>query len=341
MQGTRAIGESDKFGKGGSTLRRKALAIGLLAAVAVSATAFGFDAYFSDASGNKIQGIWEGSRFYVVVNDPEKGACGIDEFTADLVIFDFKTGAYIEKQGAIFREFTAGSGLYFWSDGTNKLSPKVGDRVDWTDVEKMEHRLDTEGVTYDGAGWEDGNWIYVDENVDAPNFDGKVDTLPGEGGSAGSKQAWRAQAVIENEITEEKPGRFENMDTLVLIVADETDERNIDQDQVKIIDTVATLTVNPSALEYGCGTVCANITVTINDPDENLDCDKIDYVPFFVIINPGSWNPQTSSVTNFCSLKMYGGYGSETATEDLNQPIRWYNVYDERWIDYSLSLIHI
>jgi len=341
MQGTRAIGESDKFGKGGSTLRRKALAIGLLAAVAVSATAFGFDAYFSDASGNKIQGIWEGSRFYVVVNDPEKGACGIDEFTADLVIFDFKTGAYIDAPNQTFREFTAGSGIYFWvDDDDNKQSIKVGDREDWADPADMEHVLPEGQVTGSNGstvGWNDGNWIYVDENVDAPNFDGKVDTLPGEGGSAGSKQAWRAQAVIieDEEITEEKAGRFENMDTLVLIVADETDERNIDQDQVKIVDTVATLTVNPSSLAYGCGTVCANITVTINDPDENLDCDKIDYVPFFVIINPGSWNPQTSSVTNFCSLKMYGGYGSETATEDLNQPIRWYNVYDERWIDYS------
>ena len=139
MQGTRAIGESDKFGKGGSTLRRKALAIGLLAVVAFSATAFGFDAYFSDASGNKISEIWEGGRFCVVVNDPYKGACGIDKFTADLVIFDFKTGAYIQTDGATLQEFVAGSGNYFWVDGSgNKIAIKVGDRKDWTDPEEME-----------------------------------------------------------------------------------------------------------------------------------------------------------------------------------------------------------
>jgi hypothetical protein len=85
-------------------------------------------------------------------------------------------------------------------------------------------------------------------------------------------------------------GRFENMDTLVLIVADRTDERNIDQDQVKIVDTVVKFTVQPSKVQYGCGAGCQNIVVTVEDPDENLNCNEIEYVPVFVIINPGSWN---------------------------------------------------
>jgi hypothetical protein len=320
MKGTRAVGSRDLLitWKGGSALRKKALLIGLLAAVAVSATAFGFDAFFADANGNKIGSIWEGQRFYVVVYDPDKGACGIDEFTADLVIFDFKTGAYIDLENESFREFIAGSSLYFWVDGSdNKRAIKVGDRLDWTDPTDMEHILD--GTA--GTLWQQGNWLYVDEDVADPDKDRiyDADLLPQD------REAARIQF--------DEYGRFENMDTLVLIVADDMDERNIDSDQVKIVDTVATLSVNPTTLAYGCVGVCDNITVTINDPDENLDCDKIDYVPFFVIINPGSWDQQTPSGRDFCSLKMLGGVDSNGAV--LNQVIRWYNVYDPRYIDYS------
>jgi len=80
--------------------------------------------------------------------------------------------------------------------------------------------------------------------------------------------------------------------------------------------------------------VCDNIVVTINDPDENLDCDQPDYVPFFVIINPGSWDPeQTHSATNFCELKMWGGTLPDgTPYENF---VQWWNIYNpERYIDY-------
>ena len=338
MQGTRAIGESDKFGKGGSTLRRKALAIGLLAAVAVSATAFGFDAYFSDASGNKISTIWEGGRFCVVVSDPDKGPT---EFTADLVIFDFKTGAYIEKADQTFKEFTAGSGLYFWVDGAgNKQTVKVGDR-DWDGTKtgfKWTHWL---GTSWEGLQADTGAWLYADEDVL-----GGTSAAISAAGLPTDKEVARVNfsdtSVPDPEVeveTSNIKGRVENMDTLVLIVADDTEVRNIDQDQVKIVDTVATLTVNPTVLTYGCS-VCENITVTINDPDENLNCDEVDYVPFFVIINPGSWN-QTPSLTgkDFCTLKMYGGVDADqtqTPSDTWNEVIRWYNIYrTNRGVDYT------
>ena len=32
-------------------------------------------------------------------------------------------------------------------------------------------------------------------------------------------------------------------------------------------------------------------TITVVDPDENLNCNQVEYVPVFVIVNPGSWNP--------------------------------------------------
>jgi len=327
MRGTRTVGQSIKFVKGGNTLRRKALVIGLLAAVALSVTAFGFDAYFSDAQGNKIGSIWEGQRFYVVVYDPDKGACGIDEFTADFVIFDFKTGAYIEATGT-FREFTAGSSLYFLIQNGNKWAIQVGDR-DWDGATiplfQWTHWVGEDWATGSGA------WIYMDEDVD-PDVDGDTDALPQDQETARVNYATLAANPDNDKY--EVAGRFENIDTLVLIVADDTDERNIDSDQVKIVDTVATLTVSPTTLAYGCVGVCDNITVTINDPDENLDCNKIDYVPFFVIINPGSWNPeQTHSATNFCELKMWGGTTS-TGTP-IGNFIQWYNIYNpDRYIDY-------
>jgi len=331
-------------------LRRKALAIGLLAAVAVSATAFGFDAYFSDASGNKLGSVWEGQQVYVVINDQEKGACGIDEFTADLVIFDFKTGAYVQYDDQYFRELGGiGSGIYFWVDAsgsTTKVSVQVGSRYDFTSIQGQTHVLGN--VTGGNRSWSEGAWEYVDENVQDP---GTITSPPEVAKLPQEKKTARVDfegldagegAVLPTEIA----GRLENKDTLVLIVADDTNERNIDQDQAKIVDTVAELSVTPAVVSYGCGAGCEDIVVRIEDPDENLNCNEIEYVPFFVIVNPGSWNPQTSSINSFCTLMMYGS--AKTASEDLKQPIRWYNIYDKpvsatqtpsgtlssRWIKY-------
>jgi len=295
-----------------------------MAAMVFSTMALAFDAYFSDAAGNKIGTVWEGQQIYIAIKDPEKGACGIDEFKADLVIFDFKTGAYIvvqddpdtdEFEGAYFRELGGiGSGLYFWvtaSKSNTKVAVPVGWRADFTDVPAgMTHVLQPSAVSL----WSDGNWEYVDE-----------ETLPA------SRNVMRYKFADQD-------GRFENNDTLILIVADNTDERNIDQDQVKIVDTVVKFKVEPSKVQYGCGPACQNIVVTVEDPDENLNCNEIEYVPVFVIINPGSWNPsQTSAVTNFCQLMMYGGVDSVGGT-DYEEPIRWYNIYEpERYIYYGAA----
>jgi hypothetical protein len=69
-----------------------------MAAMVFGTMALAFDAYFSDAAGNKIGSVWEGQQVYIAIKDPDKGACGIDQFDADLVIFDFKTGAYLGYQ---------------------------------------------------------------------------------------------------------------------------------------------------------------------------------------------------------------------------------------------------
>jgi hypothetical protein len=314
-----------------------------MAAMVFGTMALAFDAYFSDAAGNKIGSVWEGQYVYIAIKDPEKGACGIDQFQAQLVIFDFKTGAYVEVsddpetdevEGAWFRELGGiGSGLYFWvaGPGSNvKVSVQIGSRAGFAGPEEGTHTLGTIspssivispiGVTSPttlAVSWLGGAWEYVDEDVPPLGT-----SLPARRQVARIDLSYYYEGVT---------GRFENNDTLVLIVADNTDERNIDQDQVKIVDTVVKFTVQPKKVQYGCGAGCANIVVTVEDPDENLNPNEIEYVPVFVIINPGSWN-QTAST--FCSFMRYGGYNEDG---DLyEEPIRWYNIYEPvRYIYYG------
>lgn len=103
-------GGNDRSGiwEGGSALMKRTVFLaGMLAVIAVSAVSFGYEVFFSDSAGQKVGMVWEGSYLYVAVKDPDKGACGIDQFQADVLIFDFKTGAYINVEGAWFRELGA------------------------------------------------------------------------------------------------------------------------------------------------------------------------------------------------------------------------------------------
>jgi hypothetical protein len=308
-----------------------------------SAMALAFDTYFSDAAGNRLGKVWEGQYVYIAIKDPDKGACGIDQFQADLLIFDFKTGAYIKVPGAWFRELGGiGSGLYFWVEGAgspSKVSVQVGSRFNYADINGQTHVLGT--ITPGPFAWVEGAWEYVDQGLfgdgNPITFNPALgDLLPAARDT--NRTDLEGLAFTKFTVTPTPvQGRFENMDTLVLIVGDLTDERNIDQDQVKIVDTVVKFKVEPAKVQYGCGAACQNIVVTIEDPDENLNCNEIEYVPFFVIVNPGSWNPvEGAPVTNFCQLMMYGG--NSAANTPYNEPIRWYNIYEgERYIQYAAA----
>jgi len=132
-----------------------------------STMALAFEAYFSDAAGKKIGKVWEGSYVYIAIKDPDKGACGIDQFQADLLIFDFKTGAYLKVPGAWFRELGGiGSGLYFWVDGPgspNKVSVQVGSRFNYADIHGQTHVLGT--ISPGPFAWVEGAWEYVDQGL--------------------------------------------------------------------------------------------------------------------------------------------------------------------------------
>ncbi len=355
-------------------MARKGVLIGLLVAVLAS-TAWGFEPFFSDAAGNKLGTVWEGQQIYIAIKDPEKGACGIDQFPVDLVVFDFKTGAYLGQQTAgqpiallnnvVFREMGGiGSGLYFWVAGpgsSSKVTVQVGRRYDYTTVEGQTHVLglvspgtirDFNNNLLPNVGWKEGAWEYVDENVlasDPRTPDTTIDVTTGV--QAMPRQKLTARVDFEglnftygnaqpnipgNGEARYIRGRHENNNTLILIAADRTDERNIDQDQIKIVDTVAKLTV-PARVDYGCGPACENIIIRVEDKDENLNCNEIEYVPVFVIINPGSWNQTPSTVNNFCALMMRGGFSStaQETTAPWNEPIRWYNIYStDRYLSY-------
>ncbi|MBC7084719.1 MAG: hypothetical protein H5T95_14780, partial [Firmicutes bacterium] len=194
----------------------------------------------------------------------------------DLTVFDFKTGAYLMITGGWFRELGGiGSGKYFWVQRRNsnsKVSIQVGSRFDYGIIpEGQTHIMGrvspvpfVDGTGVDGAfigspalsdifpdedtnplaWWIEGAWEYVDEDVSTTNGTDLVGT--------GSFPQRRLTARVDFEEVEAGKavlpasttdvgiwGRFENNDTLVLIARDRTDERNIDQDQVKIVDTVA------------------------------------------------------------------------------------------------------
>ncbi|MEW6217539.1 MAG: hypothetical protein AB1543_07640, partial [Candidatus Bipolaricaulota bacterium] len=197
------------------------------------------------------------------------------------------------------------------------------------------------------VGWKEGAWEYVDENVLAGVVGPSPTVVVSTGVVAMPQQKLTARVDFEGlnfDNGNAQPnaeelyirGRFENNDTLILIAADRLDERNIDQDQIKIHDTVAKLTV-PARVDYGCGPSCENIIIRVEDKDENLNCNEIEYVPVFVIINPGSWNQTPSSVNNFCALMMRGGFDADAGEGDgpWNEPIRWYNIYStDRYLSY-------
>ena len=136
-------------------------------------------------------------------------------------------------------------------------------------------------------------------------------------------------------------GRFENMDTLVGMYEDPNDDTDVAVAMMKIIDAKAAIAWDQEVYKDANGSA----TITVTDPDENLDCNRIEYVPVFLFVNPGSWNAVDSgdsadettgpSPNNFCQLKRTGGIGLaapasplDAVTPDPETPIHWYNIYN-------------
>lgn len=230
---------------------------------------------------------------------------------------DSSTGLFLSK-----RPFQIGTRVNFDSDGrgqTHIVGPYAGGgpagSIEPTDFE-----------------W--GNYLYADIPTDANEFGdnrvwvdslgGFVDAIatptpPGNAYLPGDFGAEDADYVL---------GRFENMDIVVGLYVDQNDASDVAVVMGKIIDTRATISWGQEV--YKDAKEAATITVV--DPDENISCNEVEFVPVFIIVNPGSWNPldkNRQSATNFCMLKRYGGVidTGDPATVGPGAMV-WHNIYD-------------
>ena len=120
-------------------------------------------------------------------------------------------------------------------------------------------------------------------------------------------------------------GRFENMDTLIGMVVDQNDETDVATAMMKIIDTQATITWDQQIYKDANGSA----TITITDADENLNCNAVEYVPVFIIVNPESWNPvQTAQRDRHLHPQGPRRRRRPGTAWRSTSPFAWYNIYD-------------
>jgi len=324
--------------------------------------------YFaSDKNGqNRVTNVQEGTSVWIVIHDPDENIdCDVrDKFWTDAKVFDPKTGAYCNwsfapergvpgigalgaKNGAIvpveaygwylpghypdedvpadivyFEETGADTGLFVSSHPM-----QIGTRLDYqTDY------LNTHWVGLDFAG------IAVSFGFYGSGFNGNVGQWEYVNGlRVPFPEAIPSAVTLPNWVVSVQ-GRFENMDTLIGMVVDQNDPTDVAMAMMKIIDTEATITFDQEIYKDANGSA----TITVVDADENLNCNEVEYVPVFILVNPGSWNPVDGkpwtgqggrSPTNFCMLKRSGGVEGPPLmdggiAEVGNSPMRWYNIYN-------------
>ncbi len=312
-----------------------------LGAVATSA-----EMYFAvDKNGEqRVTHVQEGEEVWIVVIDNDQNLdCDVrDKMSPDLKIMDFKTGAlsvwifdpeaedptdydYLEETGpdtGVFvshRAFQIGTRESF-AAATPNLHTHVVDRPD-------------EGITDDFV-W--GHYWYGGPPNGYADNRGWIAPGPEYIGGLMIPFLWPGYGIEPSRwadgpagLDEYIIGRFENMNTLIGMYADPNELTDVAIAMMKIIDTEATIAWRSEVVEDHHSAA----TITVIDPDENLNCNEVEYVPVFVIVNPGSWNSLHAtepSPTTFCTLMATGGVDATTATpaQLIWQRIRWYNIYN-------------
>ena len=259
---------------------------------------------------------------------------------------------YLEETGA-------DTGLF-----TSKRSFRIGTREDYGDPMLNTHVVDTAPLSdpWDvPSQFQWGHYIYWDwsANVAEPLANEAGDNrgwmrpfgwLPWEGFQVGfmglednypqgapvPPSWWLRNVVVlldpEETISPYLLGRFENMDTLVGMYQDQNDEGDVAIAMMKISDDEAVLSWDQEIYKDAN----TSATITVVDPDENLDCSRVEWVPVFILVNPGSWYIQTGSEvipSSFCALKRTGGvFPDDLADGEIAQvrsaPILWFNIYN-------------
>ena len=324
----------------------------LLVAALFTLTAVASDAqmYFSsDKNGqNRVTDIQEGDEVFIVVIDNDQNIdCDVrDKMSPDLKIMDPKTGAYIVwNRNVDFDAENIGDEDYLEETGADTgvfvswRAFQVGGRYSYEAAKDhlFTHVVDVPDANGDTDDFQWGHYLYMDQN------DGGLADERAWAGLAGSgpdpqfnlglmNHTVVVDAVGPDEVdlgatTEYLIGRFENMDTLIGMYQDPNDATDVAVGQMKIRDTEATISWDQEVYKDAN----ASATITVVDADENLNCNEVEVVPVFILVNPGSWNPvQTDSPTKFCSLLRTGGVvwnENDDATVG-DEPIRWYNIYN-------------
>ncbi|MFC2106545.1 hypothetical protein ACFLS0_07345 [Candidatus Bipolaricaulota bacterium] len=342
--------------------------------------------FSSDKNGQqRVTNVQEGDEIWIVVLDPDENTdCDVrDKIWTDVKIMDPKTGAYIVWKSYVDETGDASGHAYDdvdyvpfkgHSPGTtagwlgsdyleetaadtgvfvSKRAFQIGTRESFSAAEPWKHTHVVDQVNAsdtDDFRW--GHYLYADFDDD-----GWADNRGwfGAGGS-GSHPNFNLQMMLASEsphspappsqasisVEQYLIGRFENMDTLVGMVQDPNDATDVAIAMMKIIDTEATISWDQAI--YKDGNEAA--TITVIDPDENLNCNQAEAVPVFILVNPGSWNPVNAnpgtgdggtSPTNFCMLLRSGGVrtgvlgghvgGSVSFAPVVGESIRWYNIY--------------
>lgn len=328
----------------------------LMALLTLSAWASEAEVYFSaDRNGqSRVTDIQEGDEVWIAVRDFDQNIdCDVrDKIWPDVKVFDPKTGAYIVwvtysqdgDPGYIGVHGSTSMGDYLEETGADtgyfvsNRAFQVGTRDSFIDPIFGTHSLP----------WEDFQWgrfMYVD------GVRGLFDCY----GDFGFWECGYDPGPPPTPFEPEEPegpddppvpvlqsmakqvefgcvGRFENMDSIIVMYQDPNEPRDVAVGMGKIIDTEASIAWDQTIYKDANGSA----KITIVDPDENINCNKAEYVPVFIIVNPGSWNPVDAvpeqgfsgdSATNFCMLKAFGGVDPADGSV-LYEPIRWFNIYN-------------
>jgi len=302
--------------------------------------------YFSsDRNGqNKVTNIQEGDEIWAVVIDNDENIdCDVRDIIDSLVgIEDPKTGAGAGWYNSDLVETGPDTGV-FVSDRAVQIGTResFAAGTPWLHTHIVDQEVDGD---FDEAIW--GNFIYlgdkrgwlVGSSADQPTFNlgwGYADW-------AHPPSEW---TINQPDTDYFMVGRFENMDTLIGGYLDPNDAGDMAIAMLKVIDIEATITWDQEI--YKDANAAASITVV--DSDENVNCNEVEYVPVFILVNPGSWNPMDGDVspTNFCMLLRSGGVDATTGTPAVifDRPIRWYNIYNQAlnadhryYIQYDIDL---
>ncbi|MFC2095980.1 hypothetical protein ACFLSW_06070, partial [Candidatus Bipolaricaulota bacterium] len=342
--------------------------LGVLVVIAIAAvtlftlSAFATDAqmYFSsDKNGqNRVTNIQEGDEIWIVVIDNDENIdCDIrDKIWTDVKLGDPKTGASMiweigeedDFDADYLEETGADTGVF-----VSKRAFQIGSRESFAAGEpwKSTHVVDvpTGGGPWTTDDFRWGHFMYDGDFMEADHrgwFSGGVDDVQFFRGWETSENPHPPSLWASWEGSEEYLiGRFENMDTLIGGYVDPNDATDVAIAMMKIIDTEATISWDQEI--YKDANTSAAITVV--DPDENLNCNEVEYVPVFIIVNPGSWNPvdwdlsedpdfEGRSPNSFCAVLALGGIDPEDyiGTNDdgtsvfgvMETRIRWYNIYN-------------